>query len=318
MINPMLTISIVHFNTADLTKNCILSLLSVLDSTTLSDSFQISIVDNRSAVVEFEKLSEFLKSLNRSEIFFYRNCMNSGFGLGCMLTLNQSSGKYIAFVNSDTAYDEDCFTPLIEVLERSENIGIITPQHRDKNGVEINSYGYFESLRSRFLGNLFGRSRNGSQPVSASVTQKIDFPFGCFMLVRRDAFEKVGGFDPNVFLYYEEMDLCYRMLKFGYEAHFYPTASFMHIGGGSSGVEMSNTLRFESLVSMIYVVRKHRGVVYGFTFFILLVLQYFFKAFFKKRNREMFFKLLQSSYSLTMSHRLKQECNFDVSNHLFK
>ena len=318
MIKPILTISIVHFNTADLTKNCILSLLDVLDSTTLSHSFQISIVDNRSALVEFEKLNKFIKSLNRSEIFLYRNCMNSGFGLGCMLTLNQSSGKYIAFVNSDTFYDEDCFTPLIEILDNNENIGIITPQHKDENGVEIISYGSFESLSGRFLGNLFGRSRNGSKSLAPSVTQKIDFPFGCFMLVRRDAFEKVGGFDPNIFLYYEEMDLCYRMVKFGYESHFYPTVSFMHIGGGSSDVEMSNTLRYESLVSMIYVVRKHRGVFYGFTFFIFLVLQYFFKAFFKKRNREIFFKLLQSSYSLTMSHRLKQECNFSVGNKISK
>ena len=90
-----LTIVIVHFNTSELTKRCILSIYSTLKNTPLADSFEISIVDNKSEINEFRALEEFVNGLSRGNIFLYRNCMNSGFGLGCMLALNNSAGKFI-------------------------------------------------------------------------------------------------------------------------------------------------------------------------------------------------------------------------------
>ena len=74
----------------------------------------------------------------------------------------------------------------------------------------------------------------------------------------------IGGFDPNIFLYYEEMDLCFRLKKAGFGAYFFPEVSFCHLGNGSGAV--SEDLRFESLLSMLYVMRKHRGALYSLLF----------------------------------------------------
>jgi GT2 family glycosyltransferase len=311
----MLTIAIVHFNTSDITKRCISSILSVLDGTALADSYQISIVDNKSEIHEFKNLQEFIQGLSRKNIFLYRNCMNSGFGLGCMLALNNSAGKFIAFINSDTFFDEDCFTPLINFMHSNPSAGVVTPQHKDGEGRPMRSVSRFDSFGSRFIGSWVSRlplQKTIQKSVDAESAFIVDFVFGSFMLVRRDSFATVGGFDPNIFLYYEEMDLCLRLKLAGFESYFMPSVSFYHLGNGSSAV--SEKLRFESLLSMLYVIRKHRGFLYFIFFYIALVIQYLIKAPFKGRNRRILIKLFGAIVPQALSIRISQSCNFDVVN----
>ena len=318
---PILTIAIVHFNTAELTQRCILSILKILDNGALSNSFEISIVDNRSELHEYEALGAFLKELNRSNIFLYRNCMNSGFGLGCMLALNNSAGKYIAFVNSDTFFKEDCFLPLVDFMESNPQAGVVAPQHKDGDGRLMRSHSRFDSLGSRFLGSWVSRLPL-RQPVELSDNSAeiklVDFVLGSFMLVRRDSFADVGGFDPNIFLYCEEMDLCLRLKKAGFSTYFMSGFSYYHLGNASGAkLDGGNTvavenLRFEAIISMLYITRKHHGALYFVLFFSALVTQYFFKAIFKSRNRRMFVRLISSVVPQACSLRVSQPCNFDA------
>lgn len=315
MTTPLLTIVIVHFNTAQLTQRCISSMLNYLDVGPLFGSFEISVVDNRSDISEFNNLELFFKSLNRKNIFLNRICMNTGFGLGCMLALNKSAGKYLAFINSDTFFKEDCFAPLIQFMDTHPHAGIVTPQHKDGEGRLVRSYSRFDSVGSRFIGSWFSRlplRKSPRQPAVSGTAKLVDFVFGSFMLVRRDSFAEVGGFDPNIFLYYEEMDLCLRLKKAGFGAYFYPDVSFFHLGNGSGAT--SEDLRFESILSMLYVMRKHRGALYSMLFFIALVFQYGFKAPFKSRNRRLFLRLIRATVPQACSLRVLEPCNFDVVN----
>lgn len=308
---PILTISIVHFNTFDETKKCIESIFRVLDVSPVANRYEISIIDNRSRIDQYQKIEEYIKELKRENVFLQRNCMNSGFGLGCMLSLNQSAGKYIAFVNSDTFFSTDCFTPLIDLVARNPQIGVITPQHLNEAGDIIRSYGFFENLSSRFFGKIFSERRRkilieSDRDIKAEI---VDFVYGSFMLVQREAFEKIGGFDPNIFLYYEEMDLCLRMKKAGYVTCYYPVGAFHHIGSASTGVP-SEDLKFESFLSMLYVIKKHRGSLYGILFYIVVVTQLMLKAPFKSKNRRAFFRSLSAWMPQSVSLRNKQTCEF--------
>jgi hypothetical protein len=290
-------------------------MLNYLDAGPLVGSFEISVVDNRSFISEFNTLKLFVESLNRKDIFLTRSCMNTGFGLGCMLALNKSAGKYLAFINSDTFFKEDCFAPLVQFMDAHPHAGIVTPQHKDGEGRLMRSYSRFDSLGSRFIGSWFSRlplRESSRQPVESGTAKLVDFVFGSFMLVRRDSFAVVGGFDPNIFLYYEEMDLCLRLKKAGFGAYFYPEVSFFHLGNGSGAV--SEDLRFESISSMLYVMRKHRGALYSKLFFVALVFQYALKAPFKSRNRRLFLRLIGATVPQACSLRVSQPCNFDVVN----
>jgi GT2 family glycosyltransferase len=290
-------------------------MLNVLDTGSLSGAFQISVVDNRSVICEFKTLQAFIHGLNRKDIFINRSAINTGFGLGCMLALNSSAGKYLAFVNSDTFFNEDCFAPLVQFMDKYPHAGIVTPQHKDGDGHPMRSYSRFDSIGSRFIGSWYSRlplRESPQQPIVSGTAKQVDFVFGSFMFVRRDSFAVVGGFDPNIFLYYEEMDLCLRLKSAGFGAYFFPDVSFCHLGNGSGAV--SEDLRFESLLSMIYVMRKHRGAVYSMLFFTALVVQYGLKAPFKGRNRRLFLRLIGATVPQACSLRVSQPCNFDVVN----
>jgi len=303
MKNTILTISIVHFNTPSITIKCIDSLIKVLGESKLAGKYEVSIIDNRSSEANFFSLKEYIDELSVNFIKIQRNCFNAGFGLGCMLTLNNSAGKYVAFVNSDTYFEEDCFSELVDFIESNNYVGAITPQHLDGDGKKVKSYGYFESFYSRFISNKNNVIEDDSEPYV------VDFIFGSFMMVRRDDFSKVGGFDPNIFLYYEEMDLCMRLKAEGLKCVVYPQRSFRHIFNASTGVR-SEDLRFESLLSMIYVVRKHRGIIYGVCFYFALIIKFLIKSPFKSRNRRLFIRLLTALMPQATSMRLKQKCGF--------
>ncbi len=316
MNEPLLTIVVVHFNTAKLTGDCVDSLLRVLHGTALRQQFEIVIVDNRSRVEEFRQLQGHLAKHADAPVQLVRNCMNSGFGLGCMLGLNYSAGKYVAFVNSDTAFDDDCFTPLIRFMEERADAGVVTPQHLDMEGRKTPSFRRFDSFLQRFAGDGLARIlyRGIGADPKGTYTEPVvvDFVLGSFMLFRLEALATIGGFDPSLFLYYEEMDTCLRLQKAGYKAYYHPGSSFRHVGGGSAAPSLE--LRMETLISMLYIIRKNKGMLYYTAFHALLVLQYLLKAPFKQRNRKLLWGLLTLGVPQACSMRARQECNFDIVN----
>jgi len=95
----------------------------------------------------------------------------------------------------------------------------------------------------------------------------VDQPPGGCILIRRKAIEEIGLFDENFFLWFEDVDLCYRLKKRGYSLYYLPSAEFVHAGGGSIALlsrEVSETLFFSSL---LFYFRKH------FSFFTVLILR---------------------------------------------
>lgn len=141
-----LTLVIVHFNTPAETVACISSILKKYPSNITSFEYRIVVVDNRSETDKFLKLKEDIDDLQSDAVILVRNCLNAGFGLGCMLGLNYSAGRHVAFVSSDTCFDEDCFTPLMAYLDRHPDIGVIGPRHRSIDGKPGRSYGFDERL----------------------------------------------------------------------------------------------------------------------------------------------------------------------------
>ena len=311
---PTLTIVIVHFNTAQITGHCVATLLKVLDPSPLKGLFEIVVIDNRSEPDQYYALDAQLKALQHPSIILARSCINTGFGLGCMLGLNHSAGQYVAFVNSDTFFEEDCFTPLVAYLDAHPKAGVVTPQHLGEDGKPSRSFARFDSLRARLIGTWLEKAtskRNHPDPgAQYSEPVPVDFVFGSFMLFRLEALAVSGGFDAALFLYYEEMDICWRLREAGYETIFFPGASFRHIGAAST--KQSRELRLESLLSLQHVFRKNRGFLAYCLLYLGLLLQYLLKAPFKSRNRWIFLRLLMQGPAGANSMRVRQVCNFSI------
>lgn len=299
-----IAVVIINYNSSALTIDCIKSLL---EKTSNDLTLQVVIVDNASAIEDYEQLKLYAETLPDS-IQLIRSRINTGFGGGNMIGMNQCDSKYIAFLNNDTILRNDCLKLLRDFMEANPQAGICGPQGYNENGKLLPTIDHFASVSREIFGRKFletinpkkypKRKKEYDQPVQA------DFIAGSFMFLRLDDFNEIGGFDTNIFLYYEETDLCKRLLKIKKYAYLVPGAKFMHYHGAST--EKSLKIKIELKLSLLYVIKKH----YGFFKFWILLLYFQIRYFFSSLVKPQYFKLWlifmkQASLAYSLKHQQK-------------
>jgi GT2 family glycosyltransferase len=160
---------------------------------------------------------------------------------------------------------------------------------------EIFGRGFLEKINTK---EYTKRKKRYTQPV------KVNFVPGSFMFVRTADFNDAGGFDTNIFLYYEETDLCRRLRAKGKYAYLVPSAEFIHFHGASTGKSIA--IKKELRISLLYIMRKHYGLAGYFAVLFFMLLKYFFSSIFKPKNWPLFFLFLKGA-PITSSLKLKQK-----------
>lgn len=166
---------------------------------------------------------DFVKTINTGE--------NLGFAKGVNFGAKKAKGDYLLFINPDTAYLSGTVDEMIKAFD--EKTGVVGGKLVDSKGKAEKSCGKFLGIWQTFL-LTFGLDKALGGRFSPEKEKYVDFVSGGLMMVRKSAFEKIGGFDANYFMYVEDMDLCYRMKKAGFKTKFSPSVVFMHLGQGSS------------------------------------------------------------------------------------
>lgn len=294
------SIIIINYNTAEYTVKCV---ESVIQNTDQSISYQIIVVDNNSMIQDYNLLKKSLP--NGDYISLHRSNINTGFGGGNMFGNQFAKGKYLLFLNNDAMLKNDCISILKIFLETNPEIGICTAQNFDEYGKEVASFDHNKGLRKL----LFGRSfleKNFKKPKRNKTYQKpiiVDFINGAFMFFRSDAFADVGGFDTNIFLYFEEMDICHRLQKKGFKSALVPQAKILHYQGVSTGV--SKTISKEGFISYLYVIKKNYSLIK-----YVIIKYYFCFTFLFKPKKWFLLPLVFKSVSLKESLKQKQEVTY--------
>ena len=253
MSDPILSIIIVSYNTKELLKQCIESIIK--NSKTSSVSYEIIVVDNNSK----DDSVKFVNSLirNKLAIKLIENKENLGFAKANNQGIKIAKGEYIMLLNSDTIVQDNALEILVDYLEKNRDIAVLGPKLLNADRTSQPSVGNFPSLLvvanmlffEHFVPNRFVR-------WSPKTTRAVDWVMGAALMSRKEIFNKIGGLDENIFMYMEELEWCYRVKKNGYKIYFYPQAKIVHLGQGSSETGRKDPI-INIYKGLIYFYRKH-------------------------------------------------------------
>ncbi len=300
-----IAIILINYNSAEHTIACI---RSIWKKTSSGLNYQIIVTDNASAPEDFAMLKAFHGSVTDKNFELHRSDINTGFGGGNMFGVQFADAKYLAFLNNDTIFINDCLSILKSTLDQNPNIGICGAQAYKENGDFLISLDHFASPAREILGRKYLESINpGKYPKrKKKYTEpvKVNFVPGSFMFLRAADFYDIGGFDTNIFLYYEETDLCLRLAKQKKFAYLIPEAEFIHLHGASTAKSVA--IKKELKISLLYIIRKHYGFFAHKSVLYFLTIKYFFSSLVKAKNRPLF-SLFLAGAPLSESLKTKQK-----------
>ncbi len=224
-----LSIIILNYNTKDLILECISSIRQQYKDQFDNEKFEIIVVDNNSTD---ESLS-FLRKFRFNGFNLIETKENLGFSNGCNLGAKNAKGEYLLFLNSDTQIKDQGFLKMFNFLKDKEKIGILGGKLKNADGSSQLSGGKFYNIPNLLL-MLLGMEKFASLRQSPNKIQKIDWVSGACLMVKKSVFEKIGGFEKNIFMYMEDMELCFKAKKRGLDTYFYPEIMLYHKELGSS------------------------------------------------------------------------------------
>lgn len=232
----MIKLSIVtlSYNTKDLTLNCLKSIVSQYKQELEKNELEIIVVDNASIDGSVESIKYYVSSIKYEEkIKLIQSKENLGFGRGCNLGAKAAKEKYLLFLNSDTEILDKGLIGMTKFLDDNPRVAILGGRLENSDGSLQPSAGKFYNLFNLLI-MLLGFERFGFLRSSPNKIQKVDWVSGACLMIRSDIFKKLNGFDEKIFMYVEDMEICFRAKKIGFLTYFYPNLLLKHKSLGSS------------------------------------------------------------------------------------
>src|SRR5580692_5483702 len=232
-MTPRLAFIIVSFNTRDLLDAC----LDSIYRHTAGLSFEVIVVDNSSGDGSPPMVRE-----KYPAVVLVQSGENIGFGRANNLGFARSRAPFVMLLNSDALLLEDTGAALVRFLETNPHAGIAGPDVVLDGTRQPKTRGMLPTARvmlnqnlllcrlfphSRFLAGLYVEAEWGREA-------RVGWVSGVCMVIRREAFEQSGGFDPAIFMYAEDVDLCRRCAALGWETWRLNAHAVKHLCGGST------------------------------------------------------------------------------------
>ncbi|MFH0951469.1 MAG: glycosyltransferase family 2 protein [bacterium] len=238
------SIIIINYNTKQLTTDCIHSLLKHCPHHLL----EVIVVDNDSRDGSVISLRETFGEAIKIIV----NQHNVGFGRANNQAAKIAKGELLFFLNSDTIITADILSPLAKIMSDNDKLGIVSPRLLLPDGQhQTYAYGGFKWPLVKAQ-----RQTNDLQVDEKAGYWLIGWVSGAALVISHKLFSQLQGYDHYFFMYYEDMDLCYRAGQLGYQVAVCPQIKLTHLGGGSSNLRQRKKYYYHS---QTYFYRKHCG-----------------------------------------------------------
>ncbi|HEX9011907.1 MAG TPA: glycosyltransferase family 2 protein [Anaerolineaceae bacterium] len=254
-----LSIIIVSWNTRELLRRCLASIYE----NPPARPFETWVVDNGSQDGSAQMVRDLFPRVRLIE-----NQSNAGFAAANNQVFPLCTGEYVLLLNPDTVVLPGAVDGLLSYLDSHPEAGAVGPRLVSADGADQLSVFPFPTL-SRELWRLFHLDRVAPYALydprrwDTSAPHEVDSIQGACLMVRRQAVPPPGLFDPDYFLYSEEIDLCFRLRRAGWKLDWIPAAAVVHLGGQSSRQEVKKS--FLNLYrGKILFFRKHYGRAQAF------------------------------------------------------
>ncbi len=267
-----LSIIILTYNTKDVTVKCLQSLFRQYKNQLQKREFEVIVVDNASTDGTLDAIGNLRSQFSNSwtNLTLINNKENFGFAKGNNIGVAQAKGKYVFFLNSDTEIKDDGLERMVSYMESStNNIGILGAKLHNADGSTQTSAGVFYSLPQVFF-MLLGGERFGFLRKSPKKITDVDWVSGAALMMQKKLFDQLRGFDEHFFMYVEDMDLCYRVMKNGKKVVFYPNVHIVHMEQGSSDRSFAILHIYKGL---LYFYKKHKNYIQYIIVKVLLMLK---------------------------------------------
>jgi len=252
---PVLDVVIVSYRCRELLRQCLESLRSHPPAAGMN----LIVVDNASGDGTAQMVaSEF------PEVELHARAENLGFAAATNLGARSGAAPYVLALNPDTSVTPGALDTVLATIEAELEVAVVGPRLLQPDGsldhaarrsfpTPLSALGHFSGI-----GRRKGASGRLADYRAPGVERgPVDSVNGAFMLIRRSAFEQLGGFDEGYWMYMEDLDFSYRLAEAGYVSWYEPDATVMHVKGGTTGGERSPRLNWAFHRGMYRFYRTH-------------------------------------------------------------
>lgn len=246
---------VVNYNSGEALAGCVRSLLD-------ENVREVVVVDNASSDGSPATVSDLAPRTRVLE-----TGRNLGYGRAANIGVAETTTPYVAICNPDLVVSPGSLSALVARFESDESLAVVGPLIRDLDGDVYPSGRGFptltDALGHAFLGFVWGGNpwtrRYRHLGTDQHRSRQADWVSGAFMLVRRLAFESVGGFDPAFFMYAEDVDLCWRLERAGWRCWYEPAGEITHEQGRSTARHPYRMLLSHHLSMWRFAARSAEG-----------------------------------------------------------
>jgi GT2 family glycosyltransferase len=267
-----LSIIILNYNVHYFLELCVLSVQNAIENL----DAEIIVIDNNSQDDSCEMMKKRFPNLKLIE-----NKENSGFPKGNNIGVAEAKGEYICILNPDTVVAEDTFTKVLAFAKKQNDLGIVGVKLIDgtgnflpesKRGIPTPWVAFTKIMGLyKLFPKAFGKYY--AQHLSENETGKFEILVGAFMMMKRELYNEIGGFDENCFMYSDDIDLSYMALKKGKSNYYFHETSVIHYKGESTVKDGTYMKRNQQAMNFFY--DKHFRRSFFFTVFMKMGIVFF-------------------------------------------
>jgi len=266
-----LSIIIVNWNTRELLRECLSSIYEQMDGHL---KYEVVVVDNNSK----DNSQEMVKN-TFPNVLLIANNENVGFVKANNIGMRSSCGRNILLLNSDTKLLDGAMYELLDYFDQHPDVGVMTGKVLNEDGSFQRPFRRFPHPLGAYMRHTFRlvvgfntplHRRYFMESVDGNSYAEVDWVTGAYLFVRRELLDVDRVFDEEIFMYYEDTLLCYRVKQKGYRCMYLPIAPIIHYGGESAKLVHAKA-GFLSFRGSVYFIRATRGVYSSWLYYYSVI-----------------------------------------------